>query len=299
MTSPAEPRDPADAWVDCTCGGRHWGLRGAAGLLLTRPVPDAAGLPDAAPHLEVLLQLRGERSHHGGTWGLPGGARKTGEQPLATALREAHEEAGLDPALVTPRWWRVVSHGPWTYTTVVAEAPPDLVLGEPNWESAQLEWVANPDDGRTLHPGFAAAWPALAPLLGARLELIVDNANVVGSRPDGWWKDRRQAAARLRDQLEDLATIGLPQALIDPDGPDLSGWWPDVTLVVEGQARGLPPGQHVTVVEALGDGDDEIARRAASGTVVVTADKYLKQRVKAKGAQILAPGRLLSLLQPA
>ena len=56
-----------DSWVNCSCGGRHWGAYGAAGLLL---------LDDDG---RVLLQKRAGASQHGGTWGIPGGAKATGE----------------------------------------------------------------------------------------------------------------------------------------------------------------------------------------------------------------------------
>ncbi|MBF9131576.1 hypothetical protein I0C86_21795, partial [Plantactinospora sp. S1510] len=40
--------------------------------------------------------------------------------------------------------------------------------------------------------------------------LVVDAANVVGSKPDGWWRDRAAATARLRDRLAPLRNSGLP-----------------------------------------------------------------------------------------
>ena len=61
--------------------------------------------------------------------------------------------------------------------------------------------------------------------------LIVDAANVVGSRPDGWWRDRAGAAARLRDSLAPVAAAGLPPELPAPV---------EVVLVVEGAARDVP-----------------------------------------------------------
>ena len=78
-----------DGWVQCDCGNKHWGLHGAAGLLLVRN-----GM--------VLLQHRAPWVHNGDTWGIPGGARDSHEDVIAGALREAIEETGLDPALVTP-----------------------------------------------------------------------------------------------------------------------------------------------------------------------------------------------------
>lgn len=115
--------------------------------------------------------------------------------------------------------------------------------------------------------------------------LIVDGANVVGSRPDGWWRDRLGAAARLRDQLTGLA------------GRDLPGLGPvaEVVLVVEGAARTLEGIPTVRVAATAGSGDDLVValvaeRAAATGPVaVVTADRRLRQRVGAAGATVRGP----------
>ena len=112
--------------------------------------------------------------------------------------------------------------------------------------------------------------------------LVVDGANVVGSVPDGWWRDRAAAAARLRDALARVSEIpGVP-------GP------PHLVLVVEGAARGLAGVDTVEVVSAPGSGDDTIveiaAARAAEGPVwVVTADRALRDRVRSVGADVLGP----------
>lgn len=121
--------------------------------------------------------------------------------------------------------------------------------------------------------------------------LIVDGANVVGSRPDGWWRDRAGAAARLHARL---AAAGLPYA--------------QVVLVLEGQARpGVPAGgaDGVRTVHAPDDGDQTIVELAAaavaggSAVTVVTADRGLTERVTAAGAYVLRPGRLLEALPAA
>ncbi|MFH9607078.1 NTP pyrophosphohydrolase [Streptomyces sp. NPDC017448] len=118
----------------------------------------------------------------------------------------------------------------------------------------------------------------------SRALVIVDGANVVGSVPDGWWRDRRGAAERLRDSLVRRAGEGLPGL----PGPL------ELVLVVEGAARGVASVPGVRVDSAPGSGDDLIAELAAgAGTgrecVVVTADRGLRQRVEAYGARCVGP----------
>ncbi|MFL6054150.1 MAG: hypothetical protein ACJ72W_14705 [Actinoallomurus sp.] len=125
--------------------------------------------------------------------------------------------------------------------------------------------------------------------------LIVDGANVVGATPDGWWHDRAGAAERLRDRLADLGEVeGLPGA-----GPGTAH--PEVILVTEGAARGVPSVPGVRVVEASGSGDDTIARLAApeagENRTVVTADRELRRRATAAGASVVGPGWLLDRLR--
>ncbi|MGW3334938.1 NTP pyrophosphohydrolase [Streptomyces rubiginosohelvolus] len=114
--------------------------------------------------------------------------------------------------------------------------------------------------------------------------VIVDAANVVGSVPDGWWRDRRGAAVRLRDSLAPYAAAGLPGL----PGPV------EIVLVVEGAARGVESVAGVRVASAPGSGDDLIAELAAAACperecVVVTADRGLRQRVEAYGARCVGP----------
>lgn len=124
----------------------------------------------------VLLQHRAPWSHQGGTWGLPGGARDSHETVEEAAVREANEEAGLAAELMIVRTTVVTataagSH--WTYTTVIADAPEQLVT-VPNRESSELRWVAEDDVANLpLHPGFAASWPQLRSVT-ASIPLLVN-----------------------------------------------------------------------------------------------------------------------------
>ncbi len=120
--------------------------------------------------------------------------------------------------------------------------------------------------------------------------LIVDGANVVGSRPDGWWRDRAGAAGRLKEQL---LTAVLP--------------CDEVVLVLEGAARrGNPAGQdgRLRTVHAPASGDDAIVDAVMAqidvgdgrGVTVVTADRALRGRVEAAGARSVGPSWLLDQL---
>ena len=115
------------------------------------------------------------------------------------------------------------------------------------------------------------------------LLVIVDGANVVGSVPDGWWRDRRGAADRLRDRLAPFAADGLPGF----PGPL------ELVLVVEGAARGVEPVPGIRVDAAPGSGDDRIVELVAEAgdrpVLVVTADRELRRRVTVLGAEVTGP----------
>jgi 8-oxo-dGTP diphosphatase len=150
-----------NAWVDCACGQRHWGRYGAAGLLLVWQDEHESGA-DSRRGPDVLLQHRAAWTHEGGTWALPGGARGHDETPEQAALREAHEEAGLDPADVTTGELVVVDHGPWSYTYVLAGTPTRAHLEPSDLETEDLAWVPVAEVAAyPLHPLFEQAWPSL------------------------------------------------------------------------------------------------------------------------------------------
>lgn len=118
--------------------------------------------------------------------------------------------------------------------------------------------------------------------------LVVDAANVVGSRPDGWWRDRAGAAERLHQRLlvADMA-------------------YDEVVLVLEGAAKaGVRPGRdlHVRTVHAARDGDrailDQTRTALARGdrVVAVTADRALRGQLEHLGAEVFSPTWLLDRL---
>lgn len=150
------PPGDGDGWVRCAEGHKHWGLFGAAGLLLRHGDGDGA---------QVLLQHRALWSHHGGTWGLLGGARNSGEDAGQAAAREAAEEAGLDPAGYRVVGEFVDDHGGWSYTTVVARADEAVVPTGLTPETIEVRWVPVADlHALALHPGFAATWEKVSAL---------------------------------------------------------------------------------------------------------------------------------------
>jgi 8-oxo-dGTP pyrophosphatase MutT (NUDIX family) len=287
---------------------------------------------------QVVLQHRALWSHHGGTWGIPGGARHPAESAVDAAVREAEEEAGLAVDVIRPVLTMVDDHGSWAYTTVVADTGPgdteyrgDAVRPRPaNAESIDVRWVrAGEVDALPLHPGFAATWPALR-CVPAPPRIVIDVANVMGSRPDGWWRDRAGAAWRLRDRIVGLAATGLPTSPVGSAAAGLTARWfalgsdvpaparvdlvfPLFRLVVEGAAAviaGDPPATAglanrpaaVSLAAAAANGDDTVVAeatasvRGGSMTLVVTADRELSRRVRTAGADVVRPGWLLDHL---
>ena len=273
-----------DDWVHCCDGPERWGRFGAAGLLLR--APDTHGRP------LVLMQHRAPWTHYGDLWGMPSGARRSDETPEQTALREAAEDASVAAGRVRVRG-EVVEHpggDGWFFTTVVADAAAPFPV-QPNHESTELVWVPEPEvTALDLHPAFAASWPALRV---AEIGLVVDAANVVGSRPDGWWRDRAGAAERL---LREVAAAG-PGVLALPQGG--FGWVARPVLVLEGVASRAPDVAGITVVRAPGSGDDTIVdeARRAGACVVVTADRALRTRLPPH-AHPIGPSALRSWLFP-
>ncbi|HTW21699.1 MAG TPA: NUDIX hydrolase [Mycobacteriales bacterium] len=148
------PLTDGDGWVRCDTGHQHWGRYGAAGLLLRTT--------DAAGGTRVLLQRRAWWTHHGDTWGVPGGARASWESPEQAALRELGEEVAVTLGTLTVDRIHDDDHGGWTYWTVLATTTSAPAASPRGHETAELRWVPLDEVAELpLHPGFARTWPAV------------------------------------------------------------------------------------------------------------------------------------------
>jgi hypothetical protein len=123
--------------------------------------------------------------------------------------------------------------------------------------------------------------------------LVVDAANVVGSRPNGWWRDRAKAAENLCCAVTD----GLRTGRLDAP----------VVVVLEGAARHGAAEQDrdsLRVVHAPGSGDDAIVELVVdavadeAAVTAVTADRELRERVQRVGGDVVGPSWLLDRIEP-
>lgn len=108
------------------------------------------------------------------------------------------------------------------------------------------------------------------------MRLFIDAMNVIGSRPDGWWRDREGAMRTLVGQVRAWASD--PVTVVLDSGPDdLLGTVGNVTVI-----RAPRRGRNAA--------DDEIVRLVAAGDVVVTSDAELASRVRSVGARVEGAG---------
>lgn len=288
---PHGPQNPGDAWVVAPDGTKYWGRFGAAGLLA---VDEVRG---------VLLQKRVDWSHHGGTWGIPGGALHEHESALDGALRESNEEAAVPAGSVRPLLAHVFDLGYWRYTTVVATVEDPFEPEIADAESVELRWVPIDEvESMPLHPGFAAAWPRLRRLLNVRPVVIVDVANIIASTPNGWWSEPALATEQFLGRMGRLAYEGIDS---EPYGAKDVRWFPWIVAVLEGDARDAADVDGINVMRADGAGGDAIvAAVVLSGheeqlspvVTVVTSNEALQERVKRAGADAQGVAWLRTLM---
>jgi len=120
--------------------------------------------------------------------------------------------------------------------------------------------------------------------------VVVDGNNVMGSRPDGWWRDRAGAARRLVEQLGDWAAAAERDVLVVFDGappPELAA--PARVEVRFARRRGRDAADDDIVEVVAADSAPERLK-------VVTSDAALARRVRALGAEVAGARQLLDEL---
>jgi len=127
----------------------------------------------------------------------------------------------------------------------------------------------------------------------ARRRLIIDGNNVIGSRPDGWWRDRKGATRRLVASLQALAARTGDRIAVVLDGqplPDLPEGTHDQVLVAYAQRAGRDAADDRIVAEVAQDADP-------SSLTVVTSDHGLARRVRDLGARVAPAGDFIRELE--
>ena len=273
-----------------TAAGGTWALPG--GALDSHERAAEAALRETEEEAAIRaadVRVRGElvtATMTGHSWSRRGGGPDM--RDLLHRLRPDQDVGALTGDVELPPLEQDSEHPVrWSYTTVVADAPQVLDTVANN-ESLELRWVRESEvAAMPLMPAFARSWQA--DLRTVAVTMVVDVANLLGSTPDGWWRDRAGHTTGLLQRLAEE----LPRTVLLDDGR--FGWTETAHAVVEGAARDCadPAGGELRVHRAEGCGDDEIvavARGCAEQgrtVVVVTADRGLRDRLP---DQVLALG---------
>ena len=122
--------------------------------------------------------------------------------------------------------------------------------------------------------------------------LVVDGMNVIGSRPDGWWRDRDGAVRRLLAKLQRLAAATGDEVTLVLDGRPMSG-----------VGEGLHEGVLIVYARRAGHdaGDDRLVEFVADALEpdkvrAITSDRALATRVRELGAAVAGSGGFLERL---
>jgi predicted RNA-binding protein with PIN domain len=132
-------------------------------------------------------------------------------------------------------------------------------------------------------------------------QLYVDAMNVIGSRPDGWWRDRDGAVRRLAARLQAFAAPRDTEVVLVVDGRPISGL-PEgrngavLVRYARRAGRDAADDRLVELLEAADPGGGHAPDVRVGATVVVTADRELRARVSVLGAEVVGPHRLLTAL---
>jgi predicted RNA-binding protein with PIN domain len=190
--------------------------------------------------------------------------------------------------VLDPDWYDDVA----ARDAALAQLPRVLVAPRPGFDVVGAEVLELPVD--LGHVSSTAARSGSHHLIvpEARRRLIVDGNNVIGSRPDGWWRDRKGAARRLVASLQELARRSGDR----------------ISVVFDGSPPAeLPEGVHAGVLVAYATrvgrdaADDRIVEEVEhdgdpTSLIVVTSDHGLAERVRALGAVVEGAGSLLAQL---
>ena len=158
-----EPEPPHTASASRATAGSSAAAACATGGCTAPPACCSSGATATARPIAVVLQHRAEWSHHGGTWGIPGGARMPDEDAATLRCGRRRRRPGIDPVgRAASAASASCSHPDWSYTTVLADEIGPVHPTVTDAESLELRWVQVDEVAALpLLPAFADAWPSL------------------------------------------------------------------------------------------------------------------------------------------
>jgi predicted RNA-binding protein with PIN domain/nicotinic acid mononucleotide adenylyltransferase len=204
---------------------------------------------------------------------------------------------GYDIVVMGADKWAQVNDSAWydspaARDAAVAALPRVLVVPRPGFGTEGAEVLEVPADLAAVSSSAARAG-ADHLIARPRRRLVVDGMNVIGSRPDGWWRDRAGAARRLIGALQEYARRRGDRIAVVLDGRPLADFPEGVHggVLVAYARRGGPDAADDRIVE-------EVERdRDPSSLIVITSDQGLQARVQAFGAGTEGASQLLSELE--
>jgi nicotinic acid mononucleotide adenylyltransferase/predicted RNA-binding protein with PIN domain len=178
-----------------------------------------------------------------------------------------------------PTWYE---HDAAQRDAAIAALPHVLVVPRDGFEVVDAEILTVDDDHAAVSSTRARAGEHHLIAPEVRRRMIVDGNNVIGSRPDGWWRDREGASRRLVEQLQALARRTGDRIAVVLDGRPLAGLAEgshDGVLVAYARRGGRDAADDRIVEEVAADADP-------ASLVVVTSDRELARRVRDLGATV-------------
>lgn len=206
--------------------------------------------------------------------------------------------AGYDAVVMGADKWEQVCDPAWygddraARDAALARLPRVLVAPRAGFGVAGAEALELPEDLGAVSSTAARGGEHHLIAPEARRRLIVDGNNVIGSRPDGWWRDRPGAARRLVTALQALARRSGDRISVVLDGrplADMPEGVHDGVLVAYATRAGRDAADDRIVAEVERDRDP-------ASLTVVTSDRGLTERVRALGAEVERAGTLLAQL---